>query len=76
MYRQRPRERFGWLGYQITRQTGSHGRLTTRQRGEHHVTIPNHPRVRVGTLKGVLAAVARHHGMTKDALIDLLFRRP
>ena len=29
-------------GYEITRQTGSHLRLTTEQRGEHHITIPNH----------------------------------
>ncbi|MDP9120977.1 MAG: type II toxin-antitoxin system HicA family toxin [Acidobacteriota bacterium] len=28
------------LGYDTTRQTGSHLRLTTLLRGEHHVTIP------------------------------------
>ena len=28
-------------GYQITRQTGSHMRLTTMVGGEHHVTIPD-----------------------------------
>jgi predicted RNA binding protein YcfA (HicA-like mRNA interferase family) len=27
-------------GYAVTRETGSHVRLTTLQRGEHHVTIP------------------------------------
>jgi predicted RNA binding protein YcfA (HicA-like mRNA interferase family) len=27
-------------GYQITRQTGSHMRLTTLHGGEHHITIP------------------------------------
>ena len=27
------------LGYRVTRQTGSHLRLTTLERGEHHVTI-------------------------------------
>jgi len=27
------------FGYHITRQTGSHLRLTTTERGEHHVTI-------------------------------------
>jgi predicted RNA binding protein YcfA (HicA-like mRNA interferase family) len=63
------------LGYWVTRQTGSHVRLTTRQDGEHHVTVPNHAQLRIGTLNGVLAAVARHHGMTREALIDLLFRR-
>ena len=30
------------LGYSITRQTGSHLRLTTHQDGEHHLTIPFH----------------------------------
>ncbi len=27
-------------GYEITRQTGSHIRLTTSVKGEHHITIP------------------------------------
>lgn len=30
------------LGYAITRETGGHMRLTTRERGEHHITIPKH----------------------------------
>ena len=30
------------FGYEATRQAGSHLRLTTIQRGEHHVTIPLH----------------------------------
>ena len=29
------------LGYQISRQTGSHIRLTTKENGIHHITIPN-----------------------------------
>jgi predicted RNA binding protein YcfA (HicA-like mRNA interferase family) len=37
------------VGYEITRQTGSHLRLTTRERGEHHVTVPNHSPLKVGT---------------------------
>ena len=28
------------LGYSVTRQTGSHLRLTTYEHGEHHLTIP------------------------------------
>jgi predicted RNA binding protein YcfA (HicA-like mRNA interferase family) len=31
------------LGYQITRQTGRHLRLTTNEHGQHHVTIPSQP---------------------------------
>ena len=29
-------------GYRATRQTGSHMRLTTELKGEHHITIPRH----------------------------------
>ena len=29
------------LGYEISRQTGSHIRLTTQQNGEHHITFHN-----------------------------------
>lgn len=47
------------LGYRITRETGSHLRLTTQEHGEHHVTIPDHETLRVGTLAGILADVAR-----------------
>ena len=28
------------FGYQVTRQQGSHVRLTTQMEGEHHLTIP------------------------------------
>jgi HicA-like toxin of HicAB toxin-antitoxin system len=34
--------RLGRLGYEVTRQTGSHLRLSTSEHGQHHVTIPNH----------------------------------
>ena len=42
------------FGYKATRQTGSHVRLTTTQRGQHHVTIPLGGPLRVGTLAGIL----------------------
>lgn len=63
------------LGYQITRQTGSHLRLTTRQRGEHHVTIPDHQTLRVGTLAGILDEVATHFQLTRAELVQQLFGR-
>ena len=46
----------GRYGYEVTRQTGSHMRLTTAQRGAHHVTIPRHRSLRVGTLSAMLLA--------------------
>lgn len=42
------------LGYSITCQTGSHLRLTTYEHGEHHLTIPQHPSLRIGTLSAIL----------------------
>ncbi len=60
-------------GYEVTRQTDSHMRLTTTQEGEHHVTIPRHGSLRVGTLSAVLSDVAGHLGIPKPALVEALF---
>jgi predicted RNA binding protein YcfA (HicA-like mRNA interferase family) len=60
-------------GYQVTRQTGSHMRLTTTEGGEHHVTIPRHNPLRVGTLAGILDDVAAHFGISRDELIAKIF---
>ena len=60
-------------GYEVTRQSGGHLRLTTEQGGEHHVTIPRHKALRVGTLGAILRDVAEHLGITRDALVDSLF---
>ncbi len=61
------------LGYQETRQVGSHIRLTTTINGKHHITIPNHNPIKVGTLSAILSRIAEHHKMTKSELIHLLF---
>jgi len=63
------------VGYRITRQTGSHLRLTTTEHGEHHVTIPNHPSLRIGTLSGILSDIAVHFEISKDALLAQLFEK-
>lgn len=60
-------------GYAVTRQVGSHLRLTTTLRGEHHVTIPSHKHLKVGTLNGILSDVAAHLGMDKSDLAEELF---
>jgi hypothetical protein len=49
--------------------------LTTQRDGEHHITIPDHDPIRVGTLAGILAAVAERHDLTRDRLARLLFSR-
>ncbi len=60
-------------GYDVTRQVGSHMRLTTQERGEHHVTIPAHDHLRVGTLEYILASVAHHFGLDRVELELKLF---
>lgn len=57
------------LGYEVTRQTGSHIRLTTDENGEHHITIPNHDPIRIGTLASILDDVALHFGISRSALL-------
>ena len=64
--------RLARLGYGITRQTGNHMRPTSHLRGEHHVPVPRHDPLRVGTLAAVLDAVAAHHGLDRDELLSRL----
>lgn len=61
------------ISYIITRQTGSHIRLTTERCGEHHITIPAHKSLKVGTLSGILNDIAEHLKITKDELIKILW---
>jgi predicted RNA binding protein YcfA (HicA-like mRNA interferase family) len=58
------------MGYQVTRQTGSHMRLTTTEGGEHHVTVPRHDPLRVGTLAAIIDDVAEHFGISRDELLQ------
>ena len=60
-------------GYKISRQTGSHIRLTTPLKGEHHITIPGHKPLRVGTLNNILTDIAKHLEREKQILIKELF---
>jgi predicted RNA binding protein YcfA (HicA-like mRNA interferase family) len=57
------------LGYSATRQTGSHMRLTTTVNGEHHVTVPAHNPLRIGTLNSIITDIATHHHLTKDEVL-------
>ena len=59
--------------YEVTRQTGSHMRLTTIRGGEHHVTIPHHKSLRVGTLSAILRDVAEHLDIPRQTLLETLF---
>ena len=61
------------FGYEVTRQSGSHIRLTTKEQGEHHVTIPHHHPVRIGTLPAILGDVADHFKTTRAEIATKLF---
>jgi predicted RNA binding protein YcfA (HicA-like mRNA interferase family) len=61
------------FGYIVTLQTGSHIRLTTEQNGQHHITIPNHDPLKVGTLSAIITDIAEHFNKTKDQLLHELF---
>ncbi|MFQ6028113.1 MAG: type II toxin-antitoxin system HicA family toxin [Dehalococcoidia bacterium] len=63
-------------GYSVTRQTGSHMRLTSTYRGyEHHITIPRHNPLRIGTLSSILGDVASYLEIDREQLALELFSR-
>jgi predicted RNA binding protein YcfA (HicA-like mRNA interferase family) len=67
----------GELGYETTRQTGSHARLTTALGGEHHLSVPMHKALPVGTLKSILREVGAlwyERGRSCGALVRLILR--
>ena len=61
------------LGYGVEHQTASHIRLTTQRNGEHHVTIPAHKPLKIGTLNAILRDVAAHASLSRDQLLETLF---
>ena len=63
----------GVLGYRVSRQAGSHVRLTCELPHQHHLTIPNHDSLRIGTLAAILNDVASHHGLSREGLLKKLF---
>ena len=60
------------VGYRVTRQSGSHIRLTIDVPSQHHVTVPAHDPLKVGTLSGILNDVAAHLKIDRDELLRRL----
>jgi len=49
-------------------------RVTSRTKGtEHHVTIPAHGQLRVGTLSQILNDLAAYLEVSRDELVEILF---
>ncbi len=61
------------IGYEITRQKGSHLRLTCKFPEVHHITIPDHNPIKIGTLSAILSDIATTRKQTKEDLIHELF---
>ncbi len=48
--------------------------VTSIKNGEHHLVIPNHNPLKVGTLNGIISQVAQHFQLTKEEVLNQLFR--
>lgn len=57
------------VGYEPLRQSGSHIRLVSQQDGQHHITVPNHNPIKLGTLRGILKVVAVRQKVSLDELL-------
>lgn len=61
-------------GYRTTRQVGSHVRLESTLRGDaHHITIPDHDSLRLGTLNAILSDVAEYLKIDRSDFLRQLF---
>jgi predicted RNA binding protein YcfA (HicA-like mRNA interferase family) len=59
------------VGYLVTRQKGSHIRLSRiTENDEHHITIPNHSPIKIGLLSSILNDVAKHLNISKIELLE------
>jgi predicted RNA binding protein YcfA (HicA-like mRNA interferase family) len=66
-------ERLRRHGYELTRQTGSHMRLSRSSGGQQqHLTIPAHKPLRVGTLRQIFKDVAAQLGCSIEELLGSL----
>ena len=62
------------FGYAVTRQTGSHIRLTAQQPAQvHHITIPDHDPIKIGTLNKILHDIAAFQKISKEQLVQQLW---
>lgn len=57
------------VGYEPLRQSGSHIRLVSQQDSQHHITVPNHNLIKLGTLRGILKVVAVRQKVSLEELL-------
>lgn len=58
----------GRVGYRVTRQAGSHIRLTLDDPPQHHLTIPAHTELKAGTLSAILSMAAERLRISREQL--------
>lgn len=62
------------FGYSMTRQTGSHIRLTSSlKKTKHHITIPSQKSLKIGTLNNIINDIAEYLEIDKEELVLQLF---
>lgn len=62
------------IGYCVSHQKGSHIKLINKTlKVEHHITIPNHSPIKIGTLNNILKEIADKIEIEKEDLIKKLF---
>lgn len=60
------------FGYRQLHQEGSHIVLETDSPRRHRIAVPDHDFVRIGTLSGILRAVAHVQGLSKEETLHQL----
>ncbi len=66
-------KRLAVYGYSVTRQSGSHMRLSRQTAdGQQHLTIPAHKPMRVGTLRQILKDVASQNGVSLEEVVQAI----
>lgn len=66
-------KKFANVGYVVTRQKGSHIRLSRKdENGEYHITIPDHDPIKIGLLSKILNDVAKQLDISREELLKLI----
>lgn len=58
--------------YEKVHQVGSHVILETAEPSHHRLAVPDHRVLRVGTLNGILRAVAEHKSVCREDILNML----
>ena len=59
-------------GYKQVHQVGSHVILETEDPFHHRLAVPDHRVLRIGTLNGILRAVAEHKRVIREDILKTL----